>query len=144
MMAQRIKVLVVEDDDQVRKMLADLLTAAGYLVQTAADGLHAISRMERSRSVVVLTDFTMPHMNGLELLPVLHARWPESLVILHSGIMSEKLSHQAMEAGAYACFAKQGDMGQLFNTIAAAISTVQPPHQATTLSRHGLDASCAC
>jgi CheY-like chemotaxis protein len=44
MMAQRIKVLVVEDDDQVRKMLADLLTAAGYLVQTAADGLHAIGR----------------------------------------------------------------------------------------------------
>lgn len=82
--------------------------------------------MERSRSVVVLTDFTMPHMDGLELLSVIHARWPESLVILHSGVMSDELSCQAMEAGAYACLTKQGNMGQLFNTIAAAISTVQP------------------
>jgi DNA-binding NtrC family response regulator len=126
-MAQRIKVLVVEDDDQIRKMLGDLLTAAGYLVQTASDGLNAIRHMERSQPVVVLTDFTMPHMDGLELLRVIHARWPESLVILHSGVMSDNLSRQAMEAGACACLTKQGDIGQLFKTIAAAISTVQPP-----------------
>jgi DNA-binding NtrC family response regulator len=139
MMAQRIKVLVVEDDDQLRKMYGDLLTGAGYLVRTATDGLNAVSHMERSRSVVVLTDFEMPHMTGLDLLKVLHARWPESLVIMHSGIMSEELSRQAMEAGAYACLTKQGDMGQLFKTIASALSTVQPPDQAATLSRNVLD-----
>jgi len=127
MIAQRIKVLVVEDDDLLRKLLDDLLTAAGYLVQTAADSPNALSHMEHSRSAVVLTDLTMPHMNGLDLLTVIHARWPESLVILHSGTMSDTVMCQAMEAGAYACLAKQANPGQLLDTLAAAVSTVQPP-----------------
>jgi len=129
MMVQRIEALVVEDDDQLRTMLDDVLTANGYLVQTASDGLNAISSMERSRPAIVLTDFTMPHMDGLELLTVIHASWPESPVILHSGNMSDTVTRQAMEAGAYACLIKQGDMGLLLKTIAAAISTMQPSHQ---------------
>ncbi len=74
------KVLVVDDHEQSRNLFCEVLTSAGYAVRAASDGMNAIRHMEETRFDIVLTDFAMPHMDGLELLTEIRDRWPESRV----------------------------------------------------------------
>jgi CheY-like chemotaxis protein len=62
------KVLVVEDDDDIRECLADVLAEEGYAVETAQNGREALERLQRFRPCVILLDLMMPVMDGWELL----------------------------------------------------------------------------
>ena len=62
------KVLVVEDDDDIRECLADVLSEEGYTVETAENGREALQLLRRFRPCVILLDLMMPVMDGWELL----------------------------------------------------------------------------
>lgn len=66
-------ILVVEDDATVRTVLAGRLRAVGHAVQTAADGLQGLEAARRLRPDIVLTDWIMPEMNGVDLIRLLRA-----------------------------------------------------------------------
>jgi CheY-like chemotaxis protein len=68
------KVLVVDDDALSRELSCEVLTSAGYAVRAASDGINAIRHMEETRFDVVLTDVSMPQMDGLELLTKIRNR----------------------------------------------------------------------
>ena len=76
------RVLVVEDDDDVRTLIGVILRETGYNVYEACDGLEAIDALKKRRYDVLLTDYHMPKMDGLELLDLTRAMWPELPVIL--------------------------------------------------------------
>jgi len=80
-------ILVVEDEEQVRKLVARVLTTAGYQVLSAACGEEARGLMERQAAMVdlVLTDMVMPGMNGRELARILCREYPEVRVLYMSG-----------------------------------------------------------
>jgi two-component system cell cycle sensor histidine kinase/response regulator CckA len=78
-------ILVVEDSDVVRKLAARILTADGYPVVTANDGVEAIEVLERSAIRVVVTDLKMPRMDGHELARQVAARWPAVRMIFMTG-----------------------------------------------------------
>ena len=120
---QRTKVLVVDDHAQSRDLFCEVLTSAGYAVRVASDGLNAIRHMEETRFDVVLTDISMPHMDGLELLAEIRDRWPESRVVVHSTMMTARVRRLARLKRAYACLSKSYDNAQLLETIASASST---------------------
>ena len=61
------RVLVVDDERQITRMLRMALQTGGYLVETAANGLEAFQKFEQLRPDLVITDLAMPEMNGLEL-----------------------------------------------------------------------------
>ena len=122
MTGQRLKVLVVDDDERSRELFCEILTSAGYAVRAASDGLNAISQMEVSRFDIVLTDFSMPGMDGLELLVEIGNRWPESRVVVHSNMLPRRVSRLARLEGAYASLSKPRKAAQLLKTIAAASS----------------------
>ncbi len=61
-------ILLVEDDDELRSALFDMLTAQGYLVHTAANGLEALSRAREVRPVMIVLDLMMPVMDGVKFL----------------------------------------------------------------------------
>ena len=63
------RVLVAEDDDAVRALICSVLTDAGYNVYEACDGLEAIDSLKKRRYDVLLTDYHMPKMDGVELRP---------------------------------------------------------------------------
>jgi signal transduction histidine kinase/FixJ family two-component response regulator len=81
-----LRVLLVDDDEAVRAMLADLLTSRGHAVLPVASGAEALQQLERDAAVdLVLTDLGMPEMTGWELARAVRARWPELPVALVTG-----------------------------------------------------------
>jgi CheY-like chemotaxis protein len=60
-------VLVVDDDDEVRRVMADLVASRGYTVSEASDGHEAWQKLLRSPADLVVTDLQMPHCDGTEL-----------------------------------------------------------------------------
>ncbi len=119
---QSIKVLVVDDEEQIRGLFCTVLRSAGYVVRAATDGLTAIRHMEDTRFDIVVTDVCMPRMDGLELLAEVRDRWPESRVVVHSSMLTERVSRLARLEGAYACLPKSHDIAQLLKIVASASS----------------------
>ena len=121
---QPTRVLVVDDHELSRDLFCKVLTSAGYAVRAASDGLNALRHMEESRFDVVLTDISMPQMDGLELLTEIRDRWPDSRVVVHSNLLTWRVARLAKVEGAYACLSKSHNTGQLLKTMASASSAV--------------------
>lgn len=94
-------ILVVDDERAVRVALDVNLSKAGYTVSLADTGERALEVL-RSQSVdVVLTDFMMPGINGMELLAEIHQRWPATQVIMMTGHGTVERAVEAMRLGAH-------------------------------------------
>ena len=73
MQGGRAAVLVVEDEPATRELLGEVLEANGYVVETAADGAAALTRLAEGGIDIVLLDQMLPHLHGLELCRRLRA-----------------------------------------------------------------------
>ncbi len=92
-------VLVVEDDDETRRVVARELTARGYRVEEAADGRSALRRWEERRPDVVLLDLGLPDMDGLQVIRHIRREAATPIVIL-SGRYEEREKVDALDRGA--------------------------------------------
>ena len=127
-MESRVRsVLVVDDDAASREWLCATLTAAEYRVHDAHDGCEALQRMEETCCDVVLSDYRMPNLNGLQLLRVVRARWPETPVIILSGEPKQS-AWLVRQYGAYAWLPKPCDRNQLLQTLSEAARQAGHPH----------------
>jgi len=81
----KLRVLVVDDEQGVRKSLAMILAAEGYLVATAEDGFDALLQLKQGLPDVIVSDLNMPRMSGFEFLSVVRRRFPQITVIASSG-----------------------------------------------------------
>jgi two-component system response regulator AtoC len=100
------RVLVVDDEENLRLVLRTLLTKSGYDVRTAADAEEALRAFEQFAPDFVLADVRMPGMSGIELCRELAARGLPVTVIVMSAYGSLDLAIEAMKAGAYDYLAK--------------------------------------
>ncbi|MEP7216388.1 MAG: response regulator [Anaerolineaceae bacterium] len=82
-------ILVVDDDDPVRVMLARLLRTQGYSVRQAANAEKAREELNAQRPDLVISDIVMPGESGIELRRTIAERWPALPVILISGYSAE-------------------------------------------------------
>ncbi len=87
MVKRRDVVLIVDDEPVIRRVLRQTLEIADYAVLEAADGVEAVAVLEadQHRVSAVLTDITMPHMDGLALVELMHHAHPTIPVVLASG-----------------------------------------------------------
>jgi CheY-like chemotaxis protein len=83
--ARAIRVLLVEDDDDNRDLMAEVLEAAGFAVSTAASGAEALASLDTAAVDVILTDVGMPGMGGLEVARAAKARRPGIAVAVVTG-----------------------------------------------------------
>ncbi|MEI9942259.1 MAG: sigma-54 dependent transcriptional regulator [Pseudomonadota bacterium] len=95
------RVLVVDDEENLRLVLRTLLRRHGYEVETAESGEDALGMVDSFGPDVVLTDVRMPKMGGLDLLTTLKAKGNEATVIVMSAYGNMDLALEAMKAGAY-------------------------------------------
>jgi CheY-like chemotaxis protein len=91
--ARQLRVLVVDDNDDIRDLFRRLVERAGHAVETAADGVEAVEVLERESFDLMLLDLTMPRMNGVDVVRWLRAHpdvAPELRVVVISGWAGEQ------------------------------------------------------
>ena len=94
------RVLVVDDDDAIRDTLYELLSEE-YVCQTAETAEKAFARLEADAYDVVLTDISMPGLSGLELLGHIRQKFPDTPVIIISGIGDQEHAQGLIKLGAF-------------------------------------------
>jgi DNA-binding NtrC family response regulator len=104
--ASPIRVLVVDDDEAVRRLLLRVLRSDRFRVASAADGPSAIAHVAKNEVDVALVDLTMPGMDGIEVLGHLKTAWPNLSVILMTAFADVDVAVKAMKGGAFYFFSK--------------------------------------
>ena len=117
------RVLLVDDDRMILQLLAKIVSSRGWEPILARSGREALSSIDRAD--VVVTDFSMPGMDGLELLGAIRERDDALPVIVVTGHCSERLFELAMDAGAYRCLPKPFELAQLTDAIASALAVAR-------------------
>jgi signal transduction histidine kinase len=104
------KILVIEDEDQVRESYIDMFKFFGYEVEAAPNGREGLSKIVKHDFDIVVTDLYMPEMNGLEVLNYIKKSKPYTEVIVITGFATLDNAIQAMKVGAYDYFTKPVDI----------------------------------
>ena len=105
-MNDRANILIVDDEEVVRRSHLRSLEGADCNAQAAADGNEAIQVMEQHPFDVVLLDLRMPGLDGMDLLKTIKHRWPDSEVVVITGFPSIESAKQAVKLGAFDYLAK--------------------------------------
>jgi DNA-binding NtrC family response regulator len=107
------KVLIVEDEENARTGLAELVSAWGYRTETARDGLDALDKVVTWSPAIIVTDLKMPRMDGLELLERLADQPQQVAVVVLTAQGSIDSAVDAMKMGAYDYIQKPVDPTRL-------------------------------
>jgi two-component system NtrC family response regulator len=116
-MAERFRVLVVDDEPAQRELLGGFLARHGYEVVTAADGRSALARFEQDPFDAVLLDQKMPDLSGLEVLAQVRRRSPETGVIIMTAYGTIETAVQAIKAGAADYLQKPLQLDELLHRL---------------------------
>jgi DNA-binding NtrC family response regulator len=94
-----------------------------YLIETAGDGEEALRLLRERAADIVLTDLRMPRMDGLTLLGEIRLRYPDTFVLILTGVDSAVDAVRAMKAGAYDYIPKPLDMDAIRRQLKRSFST---------------------
>ena len=114
------RILIVDDEDAVRKMFADYLGET-YECTTASSSEEALNYLGLENYALVISDLTMPGRNGIELLREVVARYPDTAVIMISGVDRPQRVRDALRLGAYDYLIKPCEMESLSISVERAI-----------------------
>ncbi len=115
------RVLIVDDESEVRALCREFLEENGYSVDEAVNGSEALEKMEKSSYCVVVSDVVMPDINGLELTSIVTGRFPDTFVILITGYGTIDLAKDAIHRGAFDLITKPFDMNELMSIMTRAV-----------------------
>src|SRR5687768_16164562 len=118
------KILLVDDQDELRSLLADSFVARGFDVLQAADGAGLKELFTGSQPDVALLDLKLPDADGLDLLSAMKRQWPETEVIVLSGFGTLDSAVEATKRGAFHFQTKPHNEG-LFSLVERAIERRQ-------------------
>jgi len=116
-------ILLVDDDDGIRKVLSLLLTDEGYEVSTACDGQEAIDLLGKNTYNLVLLDIIMPNVSGFGVLKYIKENIPSTKVIMLTAYSELKLAMETKQMGAADFIAKPFMRQDLLNTIKNVLSS---------------------
>lgn len=121
-MNPRSQVLIVDDEDVVRRSYAAALDGAECEAQMASDGTEALRAMEHDDFDVVLLDLRMPGPDGLSVLATMKRRWPEREVVIITGYPSVESAKEAVRLGASDYLAKPVGPDEIVGVTRAAVT----------------------
>jgi len=123
-MNNKLKILVLDDEEIVVTRLKATLEKDGYIVETFIDSRKAKERIEQNKYDIVVTDLKMANIDGMQLFQFVKEKYPDTEVILISGFATLKVVKDALQAGVRDVIAKPFKISQikeLINKIASDI-----------------------
>lgn len=117
-MRERARILVVDDDETIRKVLKAILKEKGYIVDTAESGKRAVEKTRVDFYNLALIDIRLRDMEGTELLTTMRETIPKMRKIIITGYPSLQNAVEAVNKGADAYVMKPFEMEKVFETIA--------------------------
>jgi DNA-binding response OmpR family regulator len=124
---RRARILVVDDDPQVKEPLLLGLRKRGYRAEGAEDGLQALHHLQHGQFDVVLTDLQMPRLDGLALLREIRRRGYKHGVVIQTTLLDPSLEFILRHAGASAVLMKGGPFGDLVRSVEEAYRVSRGP-----------------
>jgi len=131
----RGKILVIDDEADIRESLETLLEMEGYAVDLAADGGEGLTKLTKARYDLVLLDLMLPDRNGMDVLADVRSRDEETPIIMLTAYGSVELAVNAIKAGASDYFSKPWDNEKLLIEIATMIAKSRLESENTHLKR---------
>ncbi|MFY9813247.1 MAG: response regulator, partial [Dehalococcoidales bacterium] len=95
-----LKILIVDDEAMIRRLLTLKLSKQGYQCEEAGSAVEALDKMETYHADLIMLDMKMQGMSGMDLLPKLKAIYPDTAVIMATAVAEANLAIQCMRLGA--------------------------------------------
>ena len=115
------KILIIDDDDQLRRSFKKLLVEEGYDVRSSASGETGIDEVKRDLPDVVLLDMRLPGMNGFETFQVIHEIEPKLPVIIMTAYGTTETAIEATKIGAFDYILKPFNIPDMLKIIVQAM-----------------------
>ena len=119
----KMRIMVVDDEENTRLALTRLLAREGYEVITATNGKDALNQIRTTAVELIITDLNMPVMNGLSFLRELNREHPSSHVIMLTAYGEVESYLEALDLGAFEYLNKPIKLEELLNVIAKLYKT---------------------
>lgn len=126
-------ILVIDDEQAIRRALREILSLEGFQIDEAADGAEGLKKIREGKFDCILCDIKMPKMDGLEVLAAAHETKPDTPFIVISGHGTIETAVEAVKQGAYDYIAKPPDLNRLLITIRNAMDKGSLVVEAKTL-----------
>ena len=123
------RVLVIDDDEQIRTLVKHMLVEAGHQVEEAVDGAEGLRLFGKRPPDLVLTDINMPGLDGHEVITAIRVLHPEVPIIAVSGggaIEQDELLLKAFALGAVEVIMKPFEFRQLVGAVERALGPLKP------------------
>ncbi|MDE1177143.1 MAG: response regulator transcription factor [Edaphobacter sp.] len=127
------RILVVDDEPQIKRMLRTSLQSSGYEVILAANGIEGLAEFESKRPDLIISDLAMPEMNGLELTQAIR-RIADTPIIVLSVRDTDAMKISALDEGADDYLTKPFSMPELLARVRAQLRRTTEPEVATRIS----------
>ncbi len=130
-MTTEMKILIVDDEENIRWVFAQALEEKPFTVHTAASAEEALEKIKDHHYLLVFTDIFMPGMSGMDLLDQIKSRQPQSHVVVMTAQDTMNNTILAMRKGAYDYISKPFDFNEIYELIdkVVASSQVAPPRE---------------
>ncbi len=138
-----IKVLVVDDEEVIRKGICRVMEGRGYQAESSESGFGAIEKLQKAPFNIVITDLKMPGMDGIEVLKAIKILQPNVPVIIITGYSTVDTAVEAMKNGAFDYIAKPFTPKQIIEMVEKALEQrtvqMQRGHPAVGPSLNGFE-----
>ncbi|MBN1862172.1 MAG: response regulator [Dehalococcoidales bacterium] len=114
-------ILIVDDEAAVRKLLKRALSSRGYTCRESGNAAEALNQLKDDSVGLVLLDVKMPGKTGVELLPEIRGKHPDTVVIMATGIADTEIAVECMKRGAYDFIAKPFNIDEVVVSVRRAL-----------------------
>ena len=114
---QKTRILIVDDESDLRNLLNHILTQAGYEVMEAPDGEAALNILRKEKFDIAFLDIQMPNVNGIQVLKHLQKNSPSTKAIMLTGYANLKNAMEAKEFGASDFIGKPYKIEDILSTV---------------------------
>ncbi|MBW2019814.1 MAG: response regulator [Deltaproteobacteria bacterium] len=116
---EKKRILIADDEEVVRILLPEALKPYDYEIDVVENGVEAISHIDKKSYDLIITDYRMPEMDGLELTRRIKAKYPYTPILI---ITAYGPVHELLKSGATACLTKPFNISELQNMVKTILS----------------------